>query len=65
LSFASLEEKLSQALLLADRVGHHAEQLDVTVAVIISVESGTADITFRFHGVRPNEAAWLADGIRA
>lgn len=61
LTTARLDEKLGQALLLADRVGQLAEQFDVTVAVIISADSTTADVVFRFHGVRPNEAPWFVD----
>lgn len=56
---APLEEKLGQALLLADAVGELAEQCGARVAVVISADISNADVVFRFHGVRHNESPWV------
>jgi hypothetical protein len=58
---ASLEEKLEQALLLADESGKLAEQLRVSVAVVISADASMSDVVFRFIGVRPHDVPWLGN----
>lgn len=60
LADATVEDQLAHALVLADRIGAWAEEQGAQVAVIISVDPGTRDVVFRFHGIRPDEPPWLA-----
>ena len=61
LGAASLEKKLDHALVLADEVGRLAAQLSIAIAVVVSADIPTADVVFRFHGVRPDERPWIID----
>jgi hypothetical protein len=58
---ASLEEKLAQGLVLADRVGAWAVEHETSVVVVISVDVASDDIVFRFHGVHAGEPPWLTE----
>lgn len=58
---ACIDDKVAQALMLADRVGAVAAGLRVGVVCIISVDVHRGIVTFRFHALRGDESAWVQD----
>ena len=60
LTKSTVEAKLTQALVLADRVGEWAEARRIRIAVVVSADPTTRDVVFCFRGVRAGESPWLA-----